>query len=404
MPEASSTCERVGALAACASASVGAANAAETAVAMRSFFIERPFVGGKNTSAALYLGWNLPGCSTAGSHRTLARNALPLTCLIPTNVPGFARAALLENVKIAGATNPEIGARIDQNEIFSNYRMRPLWAARGAAMMDAISATAVQREFTRLHLQYPQGLLAVQPPHDDPRASRPPAGPRRGHHLAAVGAGAAQQPRRALRGLAGGAAVRISRRPGVAGFRLRAERRLRPRPPRQRDPQPLPDRARRKRGRLAPCPGASRHASLRDRAAGDRAAPALHLRAPRAARARPSPPGRRDHRANESRGARGRAGRRRGRFQRLAQSRRQASRGGPGPGGGLPRPPRQAGTHLPELLPGSAPGPHLRPRIPRAPHARAPRADVAAPVRPRRALCAPAARISRLHGGRVPAR
>src|SRR6266702_5201195 len=99
MPEASSTCESVGALAAWASATVGAANAAETAVAMRSFFIERPFVGGKNTSAALYLGWNLPGCSTAGSHRTLARNALPLTCLIPTNVPGFARAALLENMK-----------------------------------------------------------------------------------------------------------------------------------------------------------------------------------------------------------------------------------------------------------------------------------------------------------------
>jgi hypothetical protein len=39
MPEASSTCPSVGALAAWASATVGAANAAETADAMRSFFM-----------------------------------------------------------------------------------------------------------------------------------------------------------------------------------------------------------------------------------------------------------------------------------------------------------------------------------------------------------------------------
>src|SRR5438045_9363611 len=77
-PEASSTCESVGALAAWASARVGAANAAETADAMRSFFIERPFVGGENTSAAIYLGFKPARLLDAGSHRTTARSALPL--------------------------------------------------------------------------------------------------------------------------------------------------------------------------------------------------------------------------------------------------------------------------------------------------------------------------------------
>src|SRR5712691_8020800 len=62
-PEASSTCESVGALAAWASATVGAANAAETADAMRSFFIERPFVGGKNASAAFL--FRLQTCQAA---------------------------------------------------------------------------------------------------------------------------------------------------------------------------------------------------------------------------------------------------------------------------------------------------------------------------------------------------
>src|SRR6267143_7323761 len=78
MPEASSTCPSVGALAAWASATVGAANAAETADAMRSFFIERPFVGGKNTSAAFYFGLKPARLLDAGSHRTFARSALPL--------------------------------------------------------------------------------------------------------------------------------------------------------------------------------------------------------------------------------------------------------------------------------------------------------------------------------------
>src|SRR5437879_193014 len=85
-PEASSTCESVGALAACASATVGAANAAETADAMRSFFIERPFVGGKNIFAAFYFGFKparLLDCRVGSDFRP---KRPPPTCLIPTNV------------------------------------------------------------------------------------------------------------------------------------------------------------------------------------------------------------------------------------------------------------------------------------------------------------------------------
>src|SRR5207237_9889494 len=78
MPEAASTCESVGGLADWASAIVGASNAAETADAMRSFFIERPFVVGKNSSAAIYFGFKPARLLDAGSHRTIARNALPL--------------------------------------------------------------------------------------------------------------------------------------------------------------------------------------------------------------------------------------------------------------------------------------------------------------------------------------
>src|SRR5437773_4555101 len=311
-PEASSTCERVGALAAWASASVGAANAAETADAMRSFFIERPFVVGKILPLPFFSASNLPGCLMPGRIGPSPETPSPYLPDPDQRLPGFARAVLLKNVKNCRSCNPG-NPRKDRPKM-DFFQLPccggPMGAARRAAMMEMeaipvrLKAHEFQREFTRLHLQHPQGLFAVQPPHDDPRAARAPAAPRRGHHFPAGSAGVAQPPRGALRGLAGRTAVRVSRRPGVARIRLRAQRRLRPRPPRQRHPQPLPDSASRKPGRLAPCPGASRHASLRDRAAGDAAAPALHLRAPRAARARASPPGRRDHRAPQSRGAR----------------------------------------------------------------------------------------------------
>src|SRR3979411_2780280 len=86
MREASSPWESVGALDAWASATVGAANAAEIADAMRSFFIERPLVGGKNPSAAFCLGFKPArplDCRVAPDFRP---KRPPPTCLIPTNV------------------------------------------------------------------------------------------------------------------------------------------------------------------------------------------------------------------------------------------------------------------------------------------------------------------------------
>ncbi len=64
MPEASSTCPSVGTLAACASATVGAASAAETADAMRSFFIWSVLSWvGKVLPLPFISASNLPGCS-----------------------------------------------------------------------------------------------------------------------------------------------------------------------------------------------------------------------------------------------------------------------------------------------------------------------------------------------------
>ena len=67
----------------------------------------------------------------------------------------------------------------------------------------------------------------------------------------------------APRGLAGRAAVRVSRRHGVGRFRLRAQRGLRPRPPRQRDPVALSDPALGQPGRLRAPLREARPAALR---------------------------------------------------------------------------------------------------------------------------------------------
>src|SRR6266704_513329 len=105
-PEASSTCESVGALAAWASATVGAANAAETADAMRSFFMERPFVGGKNTFAAFIRlePARLLDCRVAPDSRP--KRPPPNLPDPDQRLPGFARAALLKNVKNCRGCNP----------------------------------------------------------------------------------------------------------------------------------------------------------------------------------------------------------------------------------------------------------------------------------------------------------
>src|SRR5260221_10610447 len=141
MPEASSTCESVGALAAWASASVGAANAAETADAMRSFFIERPFVGGKNTSAVSCFGLKparLLNCRDASGFRP---KRPPPTCLIPTNV--YLVSLVLHSsrdVKNYRGCNPASRRKDRPKKDFFQLPYYPgaHWAERGAVMMDAI--------------------------------------------------------------------------------------------------------------------------------------------------------------------------------------------------------------------------------------------------------------------------
>ena len=66
----------------------------------------------------------------------------------------------------------------------------------------------------------------------------------RGHRVPAGGRGRARAACGAARRLAGQAAARVHRRLGLAGGRLRQERGLPPRPPRQRHPVALPDRRR----------------------------------------------------------------------------------------------------------------------------------------------------------------
>src|SRR6266853_5633069 len=51
--------------------------------------MERPFVGGKSISTAFISASTCQAARSAGSHRAFARNALPLTRLIPTNVTWF---------------------------------------------------------------------------------------------------------------------------------------------------------------------------------------------------------------------------------------------------------------------------------------------------------------------------
>src|SRR5207302_4925425 len=125
IPEASSTCPSVGALAAWASATVGAANAAETADAIRSFFMERPFVGGKDNSTDFYFDFEPAGLlDQPGRIGLPARDVLPVSC--PSRPTHLVSLVLYS---CEGDKFPELrpgsGARIDQNAVFSNCRMRP---------------------------------------------------------------------------------------------------------------------------------------------------------------------------------------------------------------------------------------------------------------------------------------
>src|SRR6266480_2129106 len=186
IPEASSTCESVGPLAAWASAAVGAANAAETADAMRSFFIRASFRGGKILPLPFISASNLPGCLMPGRIGPSPETPSPYLPDPDQRLPGFARAALLKNVKNCRSRNPGNPRKDRLKKDFFQLPCcgGPMGAARRAAMMEMeaipvrLKVHEFQREFTRLHLQHPQGLFAVQPPHDDPRAARAPAAPR----------------------------------------------------------------------------------------------------------------------------------------------------------------------------------------------------------------------------------
>src|SRR6266480_384975 len=106
IPEASSTCESVGPLAAWASAAVGAANAAETAAAMRSFFIRASFRGGKILPLPFISASNLPGCLMPGRTGLSPEASSPYLPDPDQRLPGFARAALLKNVNNCRSCNP----------------------------------------------------------------------------------------------------------------------------------------------------------------------------------------------------------------------------------------------------------------------------------------------------------
>ena len=193
--------------------------------------------------------------------------------------------------------------------------------------LDLRRARRDEPDAARRHAEHPQGPVALQPPHGDPRAARRPARAQPRPRVPAGGAGAEPALRAALRRLPGRAAARVPRRRRLAA-RLRLQRGLRPRPPRQRDPVALPVRLVREQGRVRPPLRAARPAALRGRGAGLAAQPALRLRASVAARARPQPPARGDlGPAGGARLARP-ADHHRRRLQRLAPPRHRRSSSG----------------------------------------------------------------------------
>src|SRR5690606_18778480 len=207
----------------------------------------------------------------------------------------------------------------------------------------------------------------------DPRGLR-----RRG--VPAGSDGRARAARRARARLAG-RAVRVPRRQPVAGARLRPQRGLPARPPRQRAAVQVPDPVAGQPRRVGARARRARVAALRARRAPQCPALARHLRAPGPARIAPPPATAAAVRGSARGPRRGAAGGGR-RLQRLARARPpDAARLRPGRGlRGRERSPR---AHLPRA-PAAAPArPHLPARGARAAARRAVAAAVDAPVRPR---------------------
>src|SRR5690606_30301623 len=185
-------------------------------------------------------------------------------------------------------------------------------------------------------------------------------------------------------GLAGGAALRVHRRHAVAAVRLRTQRGVSGRPPRQRDAVEVPDRAAPQPRRLGSVRRTARHALVRAGRARYGAADPRRVRAPGPARGAPPTAARRVAPAGRRTGAVRRAPGGRRRFQRLAAQR------GRDPGtlrtarsvrGRAPAP----RPHVPRALAGAVARPHLCARRALGAAARAVGAAVVAPFRPRAA-------------------
>src|SRR6266571_8239432 len=122
IPEASSTCPIVGALAAWASASVGAANAAETAEAIRSFFI-KSVLSWWEYKRLLFLASSLPDCSILPGRIGLSPETPSPYLPDPDQRTWFRSCCTPRECEIVPGRDPGIGARIDQKAIFSNCRI-----------------------------------------------------------------------------------------------------------------------------------------------------------------------------------------------------------------------------------------------------------------------------------------
>src|SRR5690606_23837141 len=176
----------------------------------------------------------------------------------------------------------------------------------------------------------------------------------------------------------------VHRRHAVAAVRLRPQRGVSGRPPRQRDAVQVPDRAAPEHRCFRPRGGAARPAVVRAGRAGHLAADTRGLRASRPARGASPPADRRAVPAGPRTGAGRRTAGGRRRLQRLAPQRRRDPRGLRAARSvrGRRRPPC---PHLSGALAAAVARPGLRARRGVGAAARAVRATVVAPVRPRAA-------------------
>src|SRR5216684_4381648 len=145
-PEASNTCPSVGALAAWASATVGAANAAETADAMRSFFIVSVLSWMGKILPLLFISTsNLPGCSNLPGRIGLSPETPSPYLPDPDQRTWFRSCRTPQECEKLPGLQPWKRRKDRPKKDFFQllYYGGPLGAGRGAVMMDAISTLPV---------------------------------------------------------------------------------------------------------------------------------------------------------------------------------------------------------------------------------------------------------------------